>query len=106
MGIVWSTDKTAFEPIHLDGPELIAFEQTARRARDVLARAALGDAAAASDLTRIGRDLHAQFFSPGVGPEVSNWLRALGDIESLEIGTDSPGRVPYAIFDDAEYPGA
>jgi WD40 repeat protein len=105
MSILWSAGAQAFEPIHLEGDALTAFEQTARRARIVLTDAALGDQAAVGELSQLGRDLHARFFAAGVGPEVATWLRGLSDVASLEIGADTPGRVPFAVFEDPEQPG-
>lgn len=105
MSILWSSGNAAFEPIHLEGDSLSSFEQTSRRARQVLAEAGLGNAAAEAELTTIGRELFERFFAAGVGPEVANWLRSLSAVESFEIGNDQPGQIPFAIFDDPQTPG-
>lgn len=106
MSIVWSAGTATFEPIHLEADALRSFEEAARNARTVLTRAACGDAAASAQLGLIGRDLYARFFGAGIGPEIASWLRGLADVDSLEIGTDSPGRIPFAIFEDPSAPGA
>ena len=90
MSILWSMEDSAFEPIHLEGIELAGFGQLARRARETLARSYQGDHGATGELSALGRDLHAAFFAGGVGSEVAEWLCGLGDVESIEIGSDLP----------------
>jgi WD40 repeat protein len=105
MSIQWSAGTAAFEPIHLEGDALTSFQEISRQARATLAAACAGDAAAEGRLAELGRDLFSRCFASGVGPEVALWLRGLPSLESLAITTDSPGRIPFAIFDDPEQPG-
>lgn len=106
LSVLWSSGTAAFEPIHFEGDALAGFEQAARKARQTLAAAGLGDAAADAALPALGRDLFERFFAAGVGAEVANWLRSLDSIESFEIGSDLPGQIPFAIFEDPQSPGA
>src|SRR4051812_30550228 len=86
MSILWSEAGASFEPLHIEGADLAAFETSARQARERWAEVVAGRAAE-SDLTLFSHDLYRRFFAGPVGHEIINWLHGLesrGELESVE----------------------
>jgi WD40 repeat protein len=111
ISFVWSEGGRAFEPYHLDGSAVIGLLETARSAREELARIAVGGSGA--ELPRLGRELYRQLFPQNgagatVAAEVRTWLAGLeegGTLESLELLGDHEVAPWNVLCDRAEEAG-
>lgn len=105
--VLWSEGAASFEPYHLEGPALTRFNDVARQARERLAAAAgSGSPDAAVELATLGHQLCRLLFQFDGPPSpaahaVHAWWQALRErdgIQSLEMVSDLPGRVPWNLI--------
>ena len=99
---IWSQEQAFFPPYHLVGPAVAQFYDAAEQAREHLVGALPGGPPQQA-LARAGYELYRLIFSES--PEIEDWLRGLADkgaIDSLEIVSDVPGRIPWNVVHDEE----
>lgn len=106
---VWSQAGTSFEPYHLAGEELEAFDLAAQLARERLAQAVFQPHASSElELARAGRQLY-QAMIPESARHIRNWLHDQHNQShetGLEILSDLPGHVPWnLVYDQAPEEG-
>ena len=101
---IWSQDNASFEPYHLTGSEAEQFYRLAGEARQHLASVLAGDNAQLA-LARSGYELHQLIFraresDAASARRIHQWLHDLHEqksIDSLEIVSDVPGRIPWNL---------
>ncbi|MCI0684480.1 MAG: hypothetical protein L0Y71_20400 [Gemmataceae bacterium] len=116
VSVLWSEGAASFEPYHLEGPALARFNDVARQARESLAGAVASPSPqAAAALATLGEQLYRLLFqldgppSPAAGAVHDWWqeLRRRDAVQSFEIASDVPGRVPWnAVYDQPVEAGA
>ena len=101
---IWSQDNASFEPYHLGPKETEQFYRLADEARQHLASVLAGDNAQLA-LARSGYELHQLIFRARESDSlearrIHQWLHDLHEqksIDSLEIVSDIPGRIPWNV---------
>jgi WD40 repeat protein len=107
LTFLWSTGPASFEPYDLTGTAWHDFQRLAAQARQRLAQdLTVEPARTSAELAEVGHQLYRAIFrldaaQRGSAAEIQQWFERLsqaGQLESLEILSDIPGRIPWNLL--------